>query len=113
MMAAEFVTLFAVLVFGHALGDYPLQNDFMAHGKNWNTPVAGVPWYHLLAAHSVIHGGLAGLATGSVVIGILETIMHFAIDSLKNRGITSIHSDQALHIACKIVWALLVVANVV
>lgn len=113
MMVEQFVTLFALLLFGHALADYPLQNDFMARGKNWNTPVVGVPWYHLLAAHSVIHGGLAGIATGSVVIGVLETVMHFFIDSLKNRGITSIHSDQALHLACKIAWALLIVGNVV
>lgn len=111
-MTEAFLTLLALLVFGHALGDYPLQNDFMARGKNWNTPVPEVPWYHLLGAHSIIHGGLAGLAAGSLLIGVLESIMHFAIDSLKNRGITSIHSDQALHLVCKIAWAMLVVMNV-
>lgn len=109
-MMEAFFTMLALLVFGHALGDYPLQNDFMARGKNWNTPAPGVPWYHLLGAHSIIHGGLAGMATGSLFIGVLETIMHFVIDSLKNRGITSIHSDQALHIACKVVWAFMAVA---
>ena len=109
-MMEAFFTLLALLVFSHALGDYPLQNDFMARGKNWNTPVPGVPWYHLLGAHSIIHGGLTGMVTGSLLIGVLETIMHFVIDSLKNRGITSTHSDQALHIACKVVWAFMAVA---
>jgi hypothetical protein len=112
-MMEAYVTLLALLVFGHALGDYPLQNDFMARGKNWNTPAPGVPWYHLLGAHSIIHGGLAGIATGSLLVGVLETTMHFVIDSLKNHGITSIHTDQALHIACKFVWAWLVVSAVV
>lgn len=100
-------TLFALMVFGHALGDYPLQNDYMARGKNWLTPAPGMPWYYLLGAHSVIHGGLAGLAAGSLAIGLLETAAHFFIDTLKNRGVISIHGDQALHVACKALWAIL------
>jgi hypothetical protein len=104
---------FALLVFCHALGDYPLQNDYMARGKNWNTPVPGVPWYYLLGAHAVVHGGLAGLATGSLMVGILETSAHFFIDSLKNKEIISIHSDQALHIGCKVVWVVLLAGGVV
>ncbi len=112
-MIEAYATLLALLIFGHALGDYPLQNDFMARGKNWNTPASGVPWYHLLGAHAIIHGGLAGVATGSLLIGLLEMMMHFIIDSMKNHGITSIHTDLALHIACKIVWAWLVVSAIV
>ena len=111
MMAEGFLVSLALLIFGHALGDYPLQNDFMARGKNWKTPVPGVPWFYLLGAHSVIHGGLAGLATASPAVGILEAIAHFFIDSLKNKGIISIHGDQALHIACKVVWATAVVGG--
>ena len=111
MMAEGFLVSLALLIFGHALGDYPLQNDFMARGKNWKTPVPGVPWFYLLGAHSIIHGGLAGLATNSPIVGILETAAHFFIDSLKNKGIISIHGDQALHIACKVVWAAMVVGG--
>ena len=33
-MMEAFFTLLALLVFGHALGDYPLQNDFMARGNS-------------------------------------------------------------------------------
>ena len=111
MMAEGFLVSLALLIFGHALGDYPLQNDFMARGKNWKTPVPGVPWFYLLGAHSVIHGGLAGLATNSPSVGILETAAQFFIDSLKNKGIISINGDQALHIACKVVWAAMVVGG--
>lgn len=113
MIPESMLVVLALLVFCHALGDYPLQNDYMARGKNWNTPVEGVPWYYLLGAHAVIHGGLAGLATGSLLVGILETGAHFFIDSLKNHGIISIHSDQALHIGCKVVWVALLAGGVV
>lgn len=113
MTMAEVFLAFSLMVFGHALGDYPLQNDFMARGKNWRTPVADVPWYYLLGAHAIIHGGLAGLATGCVLIGLLETVAHFAIDSLKNKGFISIHGDQALHIGCKVFWAFLLATGLV
>lgn len=109
-MDSDFLTILALLVFGHALGDYPLQNDYMARGKNWKTPVPGMPWYYLLSAHAVIHGGLAGIATGSLTIGLLETLAHFSIDILKNKGAISVHVDQALHLLCKALWAVLVVA---
>lgn len=113
MTMAEVFPVFCLMVFGHALGDYPLQNDFMARGKNWRTPVADVPWYYLLGAHAIIHGGLAGIATSCVWIGILETGAHFIIDSLKNKGFISIHADQALHIGCKALWAFLLATGVV
>lgn len=112
MTMEAFFPPLSLLIFAHALGDYPLQNDFMARGKNWKTPVEAVPWYYLLSAHAVIHGGLAGLVTGSAVIGVLETVAHFSIDLLKNRGVISIHGDQALHIGCKVVWALLLAGGV-
>lgn len=110
-MAEAMLTVFALLVFGHALGDYPLQNDYMARGKSWKTENPGVPWFYLLGAHAIIHGGLSGLATGSLVIGTLETIAHFGIDCLKNNGTTSIHQDQALHIGCKVLWTGLIFAG--
>lgn len=113
MMMEAFLVPLALMIFGHALGDYPLQNDFMARGKNWKTPVAGVPWYHLLGAHAIVHGGLAGLATGSLLIGILETVAHFSIDSLKNKGAISLNGDQALHIGCKILWASMLAGGLV
>lgn len=37
--------LFAALVAGHALADYPLQGDFLARAKNRAAPIPGVPWF--------------------------------------------------------------------
>lgn len=63
-MASE-LELFGLLVFGHMLGDYPLQGDFLSKAKNRYAPIAGVPWYQALGAHSAIHAGFVGIITGS------------------------------------------------
>ena len=103
------VEIFALMIFGHMLGDYPLQGDFLAKAKNRFNPLPGTPWYHALAAHAVIHGGLVFLATGSVILGVLETIVHAIIDDTKCRGAISFNIDQALHICCKVIWLIILV----
>lgn len=102
------------LLVGHALADYPLQSDFMAKEKNpWykidparippgQTPNIFWPW--VLSAHSLIHGGMVALITGSVFLGVLETVSHWFIDLAKCAGWSNIHQDQLLHIACKFLW---------
>ena len=95
---------FALLIAGHALADYPLQGDFLARGKNRTAPLPGVPWQHPLAAHSVIHGGVVGLITGSLWLGLAETVAHWFIDDAKCCGRFGYHVDQALHVGCKVLW---------
>ena len=95
--------LFAV----HALADFPLQGDTTAINKNpnANTPLQkAVPWYYWLGSHALIHGGGVALVTGSLLLGVLETIAHFFIDWGKCQNYLSIHQDQGLHILCKFVW---------
>lgn len=102
------VTLMFWFLAMHALCDYPLQGDFMARGKS-NKGVQPVPWWHLLSAHALIHGGgvavVIGGVTGdwsrAVLFGLIETPLHFGIDEAKSRGWTNIHADQLLHVACK------------
>lgn len=72
----------------------------------------GVPWWHLMTAHAFIQGGGVYVLTGSVLLGLLETVFHFGIDVLKCENITNIDTDQALHIWCKIVWTILAVLYV-
>ncbi|HEX8382415.1 MAG TPA: DUF3307 domain-containing protein [Sphingomonas sp.] len=95
------------LVAGHALCDYPLQGDFLAKAKNRNAPIPGVPWYQALGAHAVIHGGMVALVTRSPLLGLVETVIHAAIDDAKCRGKLSYNQDQAIHLACKLAWALI------
>jgi hypothetical protein len=96
-----------LLVVGHALADYPLQGDFLANGKNRNTAIGAIFWPHALFAHSVIHGGFVAIITGSVFLGILETAIHAVTDWLKCENKISLRTDQAIHFACKVAWAVL------
>jgi hypothetical protein len=96
--------LFALLVFTHFLADYPLQGDFLAKGKNRLQPIPGIPFWHPLTAHSAIHGGFVGIITGSIWLGLAETVVHWITDDAKCRGKISYNVDQAIHIICKLIW---------
>lgn len=106
-----FLALFATLLGLHALADYPLQGDFLSKLKDPRSPIAQAmgrgSWIHGLVAHSAIHGLFVGLATGSLVLGLLEVILHAAIDLSKVRGAIGYHLDQVLHVVCKLAWACL------
>lgn len=113
--AAALVILFA-LVIAHAIGDFALQPEFLALGKNRHAdlsrffgeknPPAGL-WLHALGAHSLIHAGAVWLVTGSVLLGLLELVLHFLIDFAKCEGRTSFGLDQALHHVCKVGYVVL------
>ena len=94
-------TLFLLLA-GHALADYPLQGDFIARGKNFRSPIAGIDWWVVMLAHSLIHGGAVVVVTGNVWMGVVETVLHFLIDHAKCRNYFGFKTDQALHVVCKI-----------
>ena len=96
--------MLALLVFAHFIADYPLQGDFLAKGKNRLLPIPGIPFWHPLTAHAAIHGGFVGIITGSLWLGIAETVVHWITDDAKCRGKISYNTDQAIHIACKLIW---------
>jgi hypothetical protein len=106
----DIVSIVFLLLVAHALADFPLQGDATAINKNpnANTPLQKhVPWYYWLGSHAIIHGGGVALVTGSVFLGVLETIAHFFIDLGKCKNYLSIHQDQLLHILCKAVWVVI------
>jgi hypothetical protein len=107
------VTLLFWLLAAHALCDYPLQGDFLARAKNHRAPVPGVPWYQALGAHALIHGGAVALVTGSVALGLAETLCHVAIDYAKCDGRLDYNEDQYLHAACKMTWVVLLSHGVI
>lgn len=100
------IEMFALLVVGHFIADYPLQGEFLAKGKNRTAPIPGIPFWHPLTAHAVIHGGFVGVITGSPVLGALETVIHWLTDDAKCKGRISYNTDQAIHIGCKLAWVL-------
>lgn len=93
-----YATLFLLLA-GHALGDFALQNDYVAKNKYASLPV--------MLSHCLIHGAIVYLVTNSLLLGLVETVLHWIIDSSKGANRISFNTDQALHVACKlgyIVW---------
>lgn len=110
-----FVELLFWMMAGHAIADYALQNQYVAQAKSRNDPLGKGIWPWILFMHAMIHGAFVAYATGYIFIGMLEVAAHFWIDHLKNtgrlgEGAKAHMRDQALHVACKVVWALLTVA---
>lgn len=102
-IAVRLLLLFA----GHALCDYPLQGDFLARGKNHTNPILGIPYYHCLFAHALIHAGMVYLVTHSILFAFLELAVHSVTDYAKCAGWISFNQDQAVHYGCKVLWAIL------
>jgi hypothetical protein len=107
----ELLNLFILLIGGHFIGDYVLQNDAIALGKNRKADPArlGVNWFYWMGSHAVTHGFIVGLITQSVALGIIETILHFIIDDIKCMDGINLHIDQALHFICKILYIAILV----
>jgi hypothetical protein len=109
------LALLGSLCFGHALMDYALQSNAMANEKSRhsNTPLQKeVPWFYWLSAHAALHGGAVGYLT-TPLLGFAEFIAHWVIDFIKCEKYTNIHSDQLLHLFCKLVWCFLMMRTAV
>lgn len=111
------IIFFAFAIF-HALGDFPLQGEFLSRAKNRGADLSeffgsnqpqGI-WFHALTAHSLIHAGGVWLVSGSVILAGIELILHWVIDFVKSCDKTSFTVDQILHYACKMVYAILLVS---
>lgn len=104
--------IFFQMLIGHAAADFVLQSDAMGAGKNRHNDMQerkGLmfpPWYYWMTSHALIHGGVVYWITGSAVLGLIETVLHFVIDFSKCEGWINLHQDQALHILCKAVYCL-------
>jgi hypothetical protein len=96
--------LLIALLTAHAVADYPLQGDFLARAKNRTAPIPGFPWWQALGAHVTIQGGFVALITGIWWLGLAEAAIHWFTDDAKCRGRLTLNQDQAIHIACKLVW---------
>lgn len=108
----EYISFLFLLLVGHALADYPLQGAFIARFKNRNTdnpfPDEGHPWVTLLLAHCFIHAGFVFMITGVLWLALIELVLHFVIDVLKNECKISFRTDQILHVVCKVVYVLII-----
>ena len=104
------IPLFAALVVGHFLCDFPLQGPFLAIAKNrWiEAPeTKNVPWSWCMLAHVSIQAGMVWFVTGSPFCAALELIAHWIIDVEKCRGSFDFQRDEELHIMTKLVVVLI------
>ncbi len=109
-----FISHFFQLLVAHAVADFVLQQEAMASGKNRHNNIHKEKsnhfpaWYYWLSAHALIHGGTVYIVTGSSVLGIVETLLHWLIDYSKSEGWLNFHQDQVLHIGCKVGYCLFI-----
>ena len=103
----ELFELFYLLLIAHVIGDYVLQNDFIAQAKNKNTELGKNYWLVVLPSHSLIHSGLVYFVTGSMFIGLLELFTHTVIDYLKNEDYITFYQDQLLHLLSKVMYVVI------
>jgi len=114
-----------LLIFGHALADFVLQPEAMGYVKNRNDKIHSKEhslfpvWWYWLTAHSLVHGGVvyvvAGVMLGSsyaLLLGLAEAVIHWWTDFAKCEGWITMHQDQAIHIGCKVAYALLITYGV-
>lgn len=107
--------LFFQMLVGHAFMDFPMQSGPIAVEKCRHSKSElqkQVPWYYWLTAHALLHGGAVYYITGLLGFGLLETVCHWIIDFAKCEGWTNIHIDQALHVACKVLWVVLILNGI-
>lgn len=113
--------LFWALLLGHALADFPLQGEFLAVGKDRHADLASITggkiwpknmWLYCLTIHSLVQAASVWIITGSVVYSLIEFVLHWIIDLAKNEELTSFYTDQGLHIACKVLYAVLIAYGV-
>lgn len=115
---AGVLLLFFALAIGHVFGDYPLQGSFLAMGKNRNLDASVVfggnkapkdLWIHCLTAHSMVHSGIVWLITGSGVLALVELLGHWVTDFIRCEKMISYNTDQLIHFACKLLYAMVIV----
>lgn len=107
-----YISLFMMLMVGHAVADYALQNDFMASAKNHTTELGKVYWKWVLPSHGLIHAGFVYLFAGSLVLAIAEFVIHSITDYLKCDSRISFNTDQWIHVGCKVLWVVLIALEI-
>jgi hypothetical protein len=90
-----------LLICGHYLADFGLQNDFTAKYK---APGSAPFWWHVMVSHCAIQALPVLLVTGMWQLALAEFAAHFVIDFLKCGGLLTFSQDQALHLVCKAMW---------
>lgn len=104
--------------------DFALQGDAIASCKckgSKHPAAAFVPWYYWLSCHCILHGLAVTVAIRycgysesiALTFGIIETVVHWIIDYCKCQRWFGIHTDQGLHVLCKVLWWIMIITNTI
>lgn len=111
------LTTFFLLLCGHAIADFALQNEWVSTNKNRHVRLRYSPderakmqvvWPYLMSAHALHHGLLVFLVTQKLSLAFAETVIHWISDYAKCENWITFHQDQAVHIFSKLIWTILV-----
>jgi hypothetical protein len=102
---------FFLLLVGHALCDGPLQDAKLSNAKRPGRDPA-FPWWLALPAHAGLHAAAVLFVTHSFILAMCEFAAHMTIDAVKGRELIGSIADQSLHVACKVVWLVLLVQGI-
>ena len=106
------VALMAGFTVMHALADYPLQGDYIAKQKSRaNADSTSVLDYR---AHRPQRDPCGRCLAGFRVLAyaVAELILHAVIDVGKGEGKFGLVTDQLLHLACKVLFVILLALGV-
>lgn len=122
-MIITLLCLFFLLIAVHFVLDFPLQGDTVAINKNPNANTElqkSINWKYWMTAHAFSHGlGVAivflfaqclffelneEILAVPVILGLLETMVHFFTDYKKCQGELTMFQDQLIHIVYKATW---------
>lgn len=111
-MIAGFAIVLMHLAIYHLICDRCLQPGWLSRGKRSHTDEGrNGAWVFALSAHAYVHAIAVVICTGSAALGVCELVAHWVIDLGKSRGCYRTGIDQALHAACKVAWALVLVMH--
>ncbi len=106
LLISRHLEIFILLIMGHFVCDFTLQNERMAIEKVKGKDIT-LNWKWWLISHSCTHGLAVTLITSNVFLGLMEIILHWIIDWLKGKNYYSLTIDQILHITCKLTWTII------
>lgn len=118
------VELIIYLIALHLILDFPLQGEWLSKTKNpavdllvVKTPHETIRgesiWLNSLLSHAFIQAAGVFYVTQSLVLFLIEFILHTVIDYCKCKGYFGYNADQGLHIACKLTYVALIYFGVV
>lgn len=98
------IWMLTLLLAGHVIADTVLQPGWLSIRKYDPNPDHAAP---AMLIHGAVHALPVAMVTGVWELAIIEMFLHPLIDRAKASGWYGLKTDQALHIACKIVWVAL------